>query len=307
MNDDAPTEIHARELTTLDSIPGSVTSALSKTLPSSDLFALDLGPSTSTERFSIPPIYEHVILMTVEGCVQAEARICGQFSTGQANPGRLALLPSGLESEWRICNGSCSNFNLFITPSLISRVAVQFLGIDPIRATLNPKFFFEDPLIFYIGMAISQTIRKPEFFDLLYLESLSHTLAVHLLHNYVSSPAAVPEVKGRLPTPVLKKILDYITDCSNAELTLAHMASLVHVSPYHFERLFKESMGQPVHKYVLAQRLKKSYRLLLGSNLTIAQIAAEAGFADESHFIRRFKAQFGVPPGALRKDRKIVL
>ena len=71
MNNDTPTALHARELTALDSIPGSVTSPLKNTVPSTDLFALDLGPSTSTVRFSIPPIYEHVILITVEGWGQA--------------------------------------------------------------------------------------------------------------------------------------------------------------------------------------------------------------------------------------------
>jgi AraC family transcriptional regulator len=307
MNGDTPTALHARELIMLDSIPGPVTSPVSGTLQYEDLFALDLGPNSSTERFFIPPLYEHVLLITVAGCGKAETRIGGQSSKGQYSPGRLGLLPAGADSDWRICNGICHNFNLYLTPSLMERVAAQTLGVDPARVALKPAVLFEDPLIFHIGMAISQSMRGAEFYSLLCLESLSNTLAVCLMHKYSASPAAVPEVKGRLPAPVLKQILDYVDASPNANLTLSHMAELAHLSPYHFERLFKEAMGQPVHRYILTQRLEKSYYLLLNSNLTLAQIAAEAGFADQSHFVRCFKSRFGIPPGALRKDRKIVI
>jgi AraC-like DNA-binding protein len=44
-----------------------------------------------------------------------------------------------------------------------------------------------------------------------------------------------------------------------------------------------------------------SYDLLVATDLPIGRIATDVGFADESHFIRRFKAVFGLTPGALRK------
>jgi AraC family transcriptional regulator len=298
------TALHARELTRLDFVPGIVTSPLKNTSPFVDLFGLDVGPNTSTGRFSIPTISEHTIAIAVDGCSQGDAWIGGQFSKGQSVPGRLILVPAGADNEWRIYELGVRYFNLFLTPSLLARVATQALAIDPLRAAPNPTLFFEDPLIFHIGMAISRSFRNPGLFDLLYLESLSNTLAVHLLRTYVSSPAPIHEMKGRLHPPVLKKILDYVANSSNADLTLSHLADLAHVSSYHFSRLFKESMGEPVHQYVLRQRLEKSCRLLLGSDMTIAQIAAELGFADESHFIRRFKDLYGISPGALRNDRK---
>ena len=306
MNDNAGQVVHAHELTTLASLPGPVMSPLHNNPPNPYIFALDLGPSTSSDRFSIPAISEHAISLKIEGCGHGECRIGGQFSSAQFAPGGLALVPSGADSEWRICDGSSSNFNIFLSPSLVSIVAVQTLGIDPARAKPIPRAYFEDPIIFQIGMEISRTIRKMDIYDLLYLESLSHTLSVHLLHYYISSPASLREVKGELPAPLLKQVLDYIDDGSDTELTLAHMAVLAHMSPFYFERLFKESTGQTVHTYVMARRLEKSYRLLLSSSLSLAQIAAEMGFADQSHFERRFKSRFGVPPGALRKDRKII-
>jgi AraC family transcriptional regulator len=306
MDGDASLVIHARDLTALDSIPGPVTSSINKSKPLEDLFAIDLGPSSSSDRFSIPALEEHAIALTINGHGDTEGWISGKYSLDKFESGRLALVPAGADSEWRICNGSCSNFNIFLTHSLLARSAAQTLAIDPNRAKPIPLACFNDPLIFQIGMEISRAVRKPEFSDLLYLESLSYTLAVHLLHNYVSSPAPVPEVKGRLSPMVLKQVLDFVDASSNDNLSLGRMADMAHLSPFHFERLFKASMGRTVHQYVLTQRLEKSYRLLLTSNLTIAQIAAETGFADQSHFERRFKSLFGVPPGVLRKDRKVV-
>ena len=95
----------------------------------------------------------------------------------------------------------------------------------------------------------------------------------------------------------LEAILGYIGEHLHAALTLRDLAAVVHLSPYHFARRFKESTGLPPHRYIIARRIERAKQLLRGEEeLTLAQVAARTGFWDQGHFTRHFKRLVGVTP-----------
>lgn len=69
-------------------------------------------------------------------------------------------------------------------------------------------------------------------------------------------------------------MLDYIQTYPECNITMAELADIAHLSPYHLAWLFKRTTGQSIHQYVLAQRLEVGKRLLETINLTIIEIAA---------------------------------
>ena len=73
------------------------------------------------------------------------------------------------------------------------------------------------------------------------------------------------------------------------------------LSPTHFARAFKETMGRAPHQYLLALRLERARRLLETTRATLSDIAQRTGFADQAHFTRLFKRVFGTTPGALAR------
>jgi len=85
-------------------------------------------------------------------------------------------------------------------------------------------------------------------------------------------------------------------------LTVARMAAACRLSRGHFSKAFKESTGQPPHRWLMARRIERAQALLAGTTLTLAQVATECGFADQSHLTRAFTAAVGAPPGCWRKD-----
>jgi AraC family transcriptional regulator len=73
-----------------------------------------------------------------------------------------------------------------------------------------------------------------------------------------------------------------------------------------FARLFKEATGLPPHQYVIARRVERARQLLQGSaDLSLAEVAAHAGFSDQSQFARHFKRLVGVTPGQFRTSARI--
>jgi AraC family transcriptional regulator len=79
------------------------------------------------------------------------------------------------------------------------------------------------------------------------------------------------------------------------------MAAVVRLSPYHFARQFKAATGLPPYQYVILRRVERAKQLLqAGRDLPLAEVAARAGFVDQTFFCRHFKRIVGVTLGQFR-------
>ena len=103
-----------------------------------------------------------------------------------------------------------------------------------------------------------------------------------------------------LPSLGLRRVCDFIQDNLNQRLTLMELSTVVHMSPYHFAHLFKQSTGVPPHRFVLGQRIARASLLLRSARLSIAEVARLVGFRTPSHFTTAFRRMTGITPSAYR-------
>lgn len=101
----------------------------------------------------------------------------------------------------------------------------------------------------------------------------------------------------------LKPLFDHIREHFAERLTVPQAAARVHMSTAQFMKAFKQVAGLTLVAYINHVRLAQAVRLLRQTNHSIADIACEVGFADQSYFDRRFKAAFGLSPMAFRSGR----
>ncbi len=112
--------------------------------------------------------------------------------------------------------------------------------------------------------------------------------------------AKVVEQRGGLPPARLHRVTDYIQSHPDENLSLARMAELAKLSPYHFGRLFKQSTGLTPHQYVLGERIRRAKRLLVDTHLTITEVSRQLGFASRAHFTTAFRTRIGTTPKEYR-------
>ena len=104
-------------------------------------------------------------------------------------------------------------------------------------------------------------------------------------------------------------MVEYVEEHLDANPTLEQMAALARLSPNYFASQFRRATGLPPHQYVIVRRVERAKHVLqTGGDFSLAEVAAHAGFADQSQFSHHFKRLLGVTPGQfqtrVRTDEK---
>lgn len=105
---------------------------------------------------------------------------------------------------------------------------------------------------------------------------------------------------------VVEKVLAYIEEHLEQEMTLKKIAEFAGYSRFHLNRMFMEETGDTIHRYVKDRRLTAAAQKLTGTEISIAQIAMEAGYHSQQAFSLAFKQKYSCPPGAYRLSGTIV-
>jgi AraC-like DNA-binding protein/mannose-6-phosphate isomerase-like protein (cupin superfamily) len=107
-------------------------------------------------------------------------------------------------------------------------------------------------------------------------------------------------MRHRVRSAKLKPVLEFVEKHFANPITLTEASSLAKMSVPQFTKLFKNITGTTFVSYVTHVRLSRAVRLLKESSLTIAEVANQVGFTDQSYFDRRFKAAFRRTPRDFR-------
>jgi AraC family transcriptional regulator len=133
----------------------------------------------------------------------------------------------------------------------------------------------------------------------LYFDTIRQAMFNRIVLRHASSPIK-PRFSEVLVPAKVSRVIDYIEDNLACDLGLVELSSVAGTSRSHFARAFRNSVGMAPHAFVLQRRLARALEWLTpgtpSRRLSMREVAARCGFADQAHFTRAFKAQFGHPP-----------
>lgn len=110
--------------------------------------------------------------------------------------------------------------------------------------------------------------------------------------------------RGGLARWQLRRVHAEIDAHVSKSISNRQLADCVRLSHFHFARAFRQSTGISPQQYVLRRRIEHAVHLMLSTRATLCEIAVDSGFADQSHFSRRFAEAFGTAPRAWRRERR---
>ena len=105
---------------------------------------------------------------------------------------------------------------------------------------------------------------------------------------------------------ITKRILSYIEENLEKDLTLEKLADSLNYSKFYMARVFKEDTGITLCKYVQCRRLEKAARKLAETKQPIVQIALETGYGSQQAFTRVFHREYRCTPQEYRRIGRFV-
>ncbi len=230
---------------------------------------------------------QHLLIVHNTFGLNQERKLDGKRSSGQIMKDDIVIVPANTE-HWVAWQESTTDFlAMSSAPEYLAKIAQESVNPDCIE--LLPRFPPLDPLIYGMGLTFKQELESRRG-DLIYLESLSQALAMHLLKKYCTRQPKLQEYADGLPPYLLKQARDYIQAHLNHKLKLEDIANMLGMSQYYFSHLFSRSMGIAPYQYVIQQRVEKAKQLLRQQrDLFIADIALECGFSHQSYLAKYFK------------------
>jgi AraC family transcriptional regulator len=114
-----------------------------------------------------------------------------------------------------------------------------------------------------------------------------------------AGPAVRP---GCLAAWQARRVVEYIEQHLGAKLTNEDIAAAIGLSKSHFSRAFKSTLGASPMAYVAGRRVERAKRMMVASAESLAEVALDCGFADQSHLNRQFRRAVGMSPGQWRRS-----
>jgi AraC family transcriptional regulator len=213
-------------------------------------------------------------------------------------PGSIQLPPQGPSRSARI-EESTDALVLLIEPTLLAQALGESWPSGSVE--LTPQIGLRDSQLESLMRALQAELEAGVHFGSLFAETVAQGLAVYLAQRYAAFPPRLATYRGGLPKKSLHRVLQYVEDQLDENLSLLVMAEVAGISPNHFSELFSRSTGVSPHQYVLGRRMERAKRLLRDVRISIVEVSAQAGFVNQSHFARLFRRVVGVSPTEYRR------
>jgi AraC family transcriptional regulator len=101
----------------------------------------------------------------------------------------------------------------------------------------------------------------------------------------------------------LHRARDYVESCFDQPLSVAAIARVACLSPYHFQRMFRQAFGKTPMQFLQARRLRAARRLLATTDRPITSICFDVGFESLGSFSWLFRREFGLSPRDFRRQQ----
>ena len=211
------------------------------------------------------------------------------------NPGGSHLLTQGELNTPRWLQ-PFNGLSLVLDPQFVADVVREHLPPNAIEFVSQRSV--DDPILSEYGQAFQREMLVDSRLGAIYVDTLTIGLVLHLLATYGVARPKVPAPRSKLNSYQLRSVVEFIESHLDEDVSVLTLARRAHVSPFHFARLFRHTVGLPPHQFVLRLRMRRAIALAKGGKYSLARIAAECGFHDQAHLTHAFRRVLGTTPSA---------
>jgi AraC family transcriptional regulator len=246
----------------------------------------------------VEPMTHHVI-MAYNGSVQRMERRSGRSAAiGTFRPGVVIIIPEGSSSRWDIPK-PVDVVQLYLPHATLERVARE--ADTAISTNLLERTAHPDPITSRLLLSAADVLEGNTALDALFRQQLTDLLATRILTTHTGSSTSFRPTTGGLSPKVLRRAIERLRSDSDADVSLAALASEAELSRFHFCRAFKESTGLSPHAWLRQHRLERAMNMLRDTDASVASVAAALGYSSQTAFAAAFRNLTGETPSEWRR------
>jgi len=270
----------------------------------------DAYTSLATEapwRRTLQPVPHYCFAYCTNRAAQVTRVIDSERRTDsvELRPRHFGVVPADRPSSWKL-TGAPDIQLVYLRRAMVDRIAEEHFGFDRGRVDLVPKLGFADGLLEQLALALLDTARRDatEPSDGIYADHLVRLITMHLLRYHSTRAVTTRRPEGTATTTRarLERARDLIESALGEDLALERLAAEAGITAHAFAAAFTRAFGVPPYRYVIQRRVERAKDLLRHTDLPIARIAYDTGFASQSHLATTFKRSVGLTPGAYRRQ-----
>lgn len=159
-----------------------------------------------------------------------------------------------------------------------------------------------DETIWHLGQALLPALERPHEVGSMYARHMLLAINTYFARAFGGMQIRPHPQRGALAPWQLRRASEAMMSNLGGDITLSELAKECGLSLSYFTRAFKQSTGDPPHRWLLRQRIQHAKTLSRDTQMSLAEIAVACGFADQSHFTRIFRAHAGQAPGVWRRN-----
>jgi len=211
---------------------------------------------------------------------------------------KLTFVPAGLRFRERQ------------VPGVLLRVCAFYIDAKnpllnfgtSIATGLAPRLFFEHNGLWQTVQKLKALIEAGASENANYAQALCAVLIQELRQMNQGAPPAAAPTRGGLSAWQRRIVAQYIDEHLADPISLAALAQLARLSPFHFARAFKQSFGMPPRRYHTSRRIEQAKVLLATLSRSVTEIALDVGFSETSSFTAAFHKLTGQTPTRYRRS-----
>jgi AraC family transcriptional regulator len=236
---------------------------------------------------------QHLVILQMSHRLRIRCQMSGRSLVHEPRAGTVVICPAGIDCSAE-SNMDVDLLLLAVEPDRL-RLAAAEDGAP--QAQLNERLSgYDDELLAIVKRLVAETTAGYPNGPLFWSE-VSDDFMSRLVDGHTSMPARLP--RGAIGTATLKRIRDYVAAHLAEPIEVAALAGLAGRSPFHFTRVFTNSVGMTPHRYVVHLRLRAAVARIKAGESRLADVAAETGFSDQSHLSRWIRRVHGVAPSEI--------
>jgi AraC family transcriptional regulator len=200
--------------------------------------------------------------------------------------------------------GSYDVLHLYVPNNLIAECARDMTD-HPAAVLCSKSVPSKDITVDSLGRALLDADRVGGSLGQLYADCISIAIIARLLASGNRLAATERPKVCELARWRLKRAIDYVESQLDKSVSLADVASSAGLTRMHFAAQFRAATGLRPHEYLLRRRIERAQEMLLGTRMSLVDIALSVGFQTQAHFTSVFKRYAGQPPRAWRESHGV--